>query len=356
LIKKFIDRNKNVIIENSILFFDEYPDFATGLNTGKVTDNNKGKERKVKIRPAQYNELKGLWEAISQKYLLFYEKVENDDYLKNELVGLFKKGVFTDVIISSSRQELNTSNEGLMVLNESSGIQYKIIKTLGYGEFLKRINKQTNIPILLLNQALIQYATTNEIDTDKINEFSVANFVSKFNDWKTNNLAGRFSYGKTNIKLNATALTFANGTPRTEITQGIIGTKFIEGNPSEKYLYDRLAFDSPLEKNNILEQVQEVIVYGKIPRRSISIPTITGQSYSPDFMYVVKKADGNKILNIIVETKDVKNESDLRNIEAVKISCAKEFFKQLTIDGYSVAFHEQMSNTKMKQIIEDVLV
>lgn len=354
LIKKFIDRNKNVVIENSIPFFEEYPDFATGLNTGKITDNNKGKELKVKIRPAQYNELKSLWEAINQKYLLFYDKIENDDYLKNELVGLFKKDVFIDVVISSSRQELNTSDDGLMTLNESSGIQYKIIKRLAYGEFLKRISKQTNIPILLLNQALMEYSVTNTIDEDKINEFSVANFVSKFNDWKTNNLAGRFSYGKTNIKLNATALTFANGTPRAEITQGIIGTKFIEGNPSEKYLYDRFAFDSPLEKNNILEQVQEVIVYGKIPRRSISIPTITGQSYSPDFMYVVKKADGNKILNIIVETKDVKNESDLRNIEAVKISCAKEFFKQLTIDGYSVAFHEQINNKKMKQIIEDV--
>lgn len=355
LIKKFIDRNKNVVIENSNLFFDEYPDFAAGLSTGKIVDNNKGKERKVKIRPAQYKELKSLWEAISQKYLLFYEKVEKDDYLKNELVGLFKKDVFTDVVISSSRQELNTSDDGLMVLNESSGIQYKIIKRLAYGEFLKRINKQTNIPILLLNQVLIQYSTSNEIDKNKINEFSVANFVSKFNDWKTNNLAGRFSYGKTNIKLNATALTFANGTPRSEITQGIIGTKFIEGNPVEKYLYDTYAYDSPLEKNNILEQVQEVVVYGKIPRRSISIPTITGQSYSPDFMYVVKKSDGNKVLNIIVETKDVKNESDLRNIESVKISCAKEFFKQLTIDGYSVAFHEQISNTKMKQIIEEVL-
>ncbi|MFV5703502.1 type III restriction-modification system endonuclease [Flavobacterium sp. XS2P12] len=356
LIKKFIDRNKNVVIENSNQLFEEYPDFVIGLNTGKITDNNKGKDRKVKIRPAQYNELKSLWEAISQKYLLFYEKVENDDYLKNELVGLFKKDVFTDVVISSSRQELNTSDDGLMTLNESSGIQYKIIKRLAYGEFLKRINKQTNIPILLLNQALIQYASANEIDKDKINEFSVANFVSKFNDWKTNNLAGRFSYGKTNIKLNATALTFANGAPRSEITQGIIGTKFIEGNPVEKYLYDTYAYDSPLEKNNILEQVQEVIVYGKIPRRSISIPTITGQSYSPDFMYVVKRSDGNKVLNIIVETKDVKNESDLRNIESVKISCAKEFFKQLTIDGYSVAFHEQINNKKMKQIIEDVFV
>lgn len=353
LIKKFIDRNKNVVIENSNQFFEEYPDFSTGLNNNKITDRNKVKERKVKIRPAQYNEIKELWEAINQKYLLFYEKIENDNYLRNEIVALFKRDVFVDVIISSKREIINTS-EGLMTVNESSGNQYKIIKRVAYGEFLKRINKQTNIPILLLNQALIEYAKINTIDENKINESSVANFVLKFNDWKINNLAGRFSYGKTNIKLNGTPLTFANGTPKLEITQGIIGTNFIEGTPVDKYLYDTFAYDSPLEKANIQELVQEVIVYGKIPRRSISIPTITGQSYSPDFMYVVKKTDGNKILNIIVETKDVKNESDLRKIEEVKINCAKEFFKQLSIDGYSVAFHEQINNKKMKQIIEDV--
>ena len=354
LINDYIDMDRNINVEKSPQFFEEYPYFATGLNTNKVTDRNKVKERKVKIRAAKYGEIKALWEAISQKYLLFYEKIENEDYLKNELVTLFKKDIFVDVIISSKREILKTS-DGLMMLNEGSGNQYKIIKKLAYGEFLKRINKQTNIPIQLLNQALIEYADTSTIDADKINEFSVANFVSKFNDWKVTNLQGRFSYVKTNIKLNATALTFANGTPKAEITQGIIGTNFIEGTPVDKYLYDTVAYDSPLEKANILEQVSEVIVYGKIPRRSISIPTITGESYSPDFMYVVKKSDGNKVLNIVVETKDVKSQSDLRKIEEVKISCAKAFFKQLTIDGYSVAFHEQIDNTKMKQIVSDVL-
>lgn len=355
LIKKFIDRNKNVVIENSNQFFEEYPDFATGLSNNKITDRNKVKERKVKIRAAQYSEIKTLWEAINQKYLLFYEKIENDNYLKNELVSIFKNGVFVDVIISSKR-EILTTNDGLMVINDGSGNQYKIIKRLAYGEFLKRINKQTNIPILLLNEALIKYSETTSIDEDKINEISVANFVSKFNDWKINNLQGKFSYSKTNIKVNTTALTFANGKPKLEITQGIIGTNFVEGTPVDKYLYDTFAFDSPLEKANIQDSINEVVVYGKIPRRSISIPTIAGESYSPDFMYVVKKSDGNKVLNIIVETKDVKKESDLRKIEAVKINCAKEFFKQLTIDGYSVAFHEQINNKKMKQVIDDILV
>lgn len=46
-------------------------------------------------------------------------------------------------------------------------------------------------------------------------------------------------------------------------------------------------------------------MYGKIPRSSIAIPTITGGMYSPDFMYVVKHKNGDRELNIIVETKDV---------------------------------------------------
>ena len=128
------------------------------------------------------------------------------------------------------------------------------------------------------------------------------------------------------------------------------------GKPIEKYLYDTYAYDSPLEKDNLLDQVQEVVVYGKIPRSSISIPTITGQSYSPDFMYVVKKSDGTKTLNIVVETKDVETNSTLRQIEQIKINCAKEFFKQLTIDGYTVEFHEQINNKKIKQIVDEVLL
>ena len=131
----------------------------------------------------------------------------------------------------------------------------------------------------------------------------------------------------------------------------------MEGAPSLKYLYDVYAFDSPLEKENLLvDGIQEIIVYGKIPKSSIAIPTITGQSYSPDFMYVVKKENGEKILNVIVETKDVENQASLRGIEQAKIDCAKVFFNQLTIDGYKVEFRTQLNNKKIRQIIDEVLV
>lgn len=103
-----------------------------------------------------------------------------------------------------------------------------------------------------------------------------------------------------------------------------------------------------------LERFKEYLS-NKIPRSSISIPTIVNESYSPDFMYVVKKLDGTKELNIVVETKLVENRSILRGKENAKIKCAEIFFKQLTLDGYKVSFHTQLSNKKVKQIIEEVM-
>ncbi len=355
LTKKYVDRKYNIIVENTGQFFEEYPDFGVGLNDNKVTDRNKKTDKKIKIRTSAYTELRELWEAINQKYVIYYDDLEKEEYLKEQLIEIFKDNVFTDVVLSSKRQVIGTTDENKMNTYETGGVQYTIDKTIPYGLFLKRISKQTNLPIKLVNEALIAFSKKNKSTDIKINEFSIANFVSKFSDWKIQNLEGQFTYKKSSLSLKSTALTNADGSPKKEIAQGRIGTRFVEGTPANKYLYDTYAFDSPLEKDNILTDISEVIVYGKIPRSSLAIPTITGQSYSPDFMYVVKKDNGEKTLNIIVETKDIDTQETLRGIEKAKINCAKEFFKQLTIDGYTVKFEEQIRNKKIKQIIEDVL-
>lgn len=82
----------------------------------------------------------------------------------------------------------------------------------------------------------------------------------------------------------------------------------------------------------------------KIPRASIAIPTITGGMYSPDFMYVVENPDGGKNINLVIETKDVEKESDLRGTEKAKLECAKAFFETLCANGYQVHFKEQLGN------------
>ena len=353
--KKYIDRHYNIRLENRDSFLSEYPEFTTGLGIGKVKDRNIEKPEPIKIRKAAYNEIKELWERINHRYFLYYDK-DLDLDIEAVVKDIFRnKNVFTEVVVQSKRERIVASTEG-MSLQESTGVQYTTERVLPYNVFLNRIMTSTNIPIKVLHNALL--SVSKEIagfNDSYINESSVTAFCAEFQEWKNESLQGRFHYKRSKASLGATALTYADGTVREEIPQGRIGIKMEPGTPSDKYLYDSYAYDSPLEKNNIMSEIDEVIVYGKIPRRSIAIPTTTGGMYSPDFMYVVKHKSGAKELNLIIETKDVENKNDLRGVEKARIECAKVFFEMLSKDGYTVHFRDQLGNKQMVQIIKEVM-
>jgi type III restriction enzyme len=356
MMKKYINRNYEIHTENRDAFYADYPEFASGIGSNKVTDVNKNKKEEIHIRKAVYSELKELWENINHKYYLFY-----DTDLKEEIPQalhdiLRRDGIFGNITLYSHRDEITTDGN-IMMVREDTGVSYAVRRPLAYNEFLKRISVQTSIPIVEIHKAMCEYDNEKEngITDDHINEYTVANIVRTFADWRIEKMQTRFRYSRSNQPVTETALTYKDGTPREVIKQGNVGSKFVEGTPSDKYLYNRIAFDSPLEKDNIMTDIDEVVVYGKIPKSSVAIPTIVGENYSPDFMYVVKHTDGTKELNIVVETKSVENQSTLRGTENAKIECAKAFFKQLTLDGYMVSFHTQLNNKKVKQIIEDVI-
>lgn len=352
--KRYIDRHYNIRPETKGQFFEEYPEFAAGLKAGRVKDRNNEKPKPVKIRKAVYNEIKELWETINHRYLMFYDD-ELNAAIEDIVLSIFEKDLFTTLVMSSERNRISSDGYSANVVNET-GVQYVVSNKIPYGLFLKRIANVTNIPIKVLHRALCRYAKKHSNSfTTLINDNSAAAFCKEFADWKAENLQGRFKYERSKAPLGATALTYADGSVRSEIAQGRIGTKLMPGTPSAKYLYDAYAYDSPLERDNIMADIEEVIVYGKIPRASIAIPTIAGSMYSPGFMYVVKHSNGEKELNIIVETKDVEGKTDLRSEEKVKIDCAKVFFNTLTSDGYKVRFRTQIGNKQMIQIINEVM-
>lgn len=354
LTKNYVDTEKKIIQEKISDFYEEYPEFKpnTGVNGTKVRNRNRQSAPTVKIRPAKYDELKELWEKINQKYIIFFnqelnQKIENEFHLA--------KGAFDFVVVNSNRAKVDVNEYGASIANES-GVQYEIHgKSIPYNEFLKRISKTTSLPIRLIHKKVAEYFKVNPPFTDSyINESSMANFISQFNDWKVENIKGLLNYQKANYNSKETSLTDINGTLRKEIAQGLVGVSLEKGNPSRNYLYEGIVYDSDLEKTNIISEIDDVVVFGKIPRRSIAIPTIIG-NYSPDFMYVVKKKDGSKELNVVIETKDVEGKSQLRKDEQIKIDCAERFFEQLQIDGYEVKFETQISNKAMAQIVKDLI-
>jgi len=361
LTKGYVDFNKKINVEKIEEFYQEYPEFNTQRLAGnKIIDKNKNIKNTIKIRKAQFEELKELWTNINKKYILFFNK-EVDKLIEEELPQLLEKDVFGLKEITSIREQIQVVQNGVEVVNDAGVTYFVTGRKLPYNVFLKRINKSTAIPIKTLHTAIVVHAKKqNNFKPSFINESSMSRFIAAFNDWKYDKLQGRFNYKQTTYNPIFTKFTNADGTIKDEIVQGEIGIHLDKGTTSAKYLYDVVAYDSPLERKNIIEEIHlkgisEVVVYGKIPRRSIAIPTIGHDSYSPDFMYVVKKENGQKELNIIVETKDVEGKSDLRGEEAMKISCAETFFKQLTIDGYNVSFKTQLNNKGVATIISEII-
>lgn len=362
LTKKYVDLKYNIIPENKSSFFEEYPLFKSGLESGKVRDCNSKPNHPVKIRKAKFEELRELWEKLNQRYTIWYESDLNIEIDKALDTILETGNIFTDRVISS-RRDIVVSNGEHMSSTSNSGIQYTINQALPYGVFLKRVSDATNISLEKIHSAICRYTKkSGKIKDSYFNGQAISALVQAFTDWKIETLQGHFKYKKTDGSTGATALTYADGSVREEIAQGRIGVKMKEGDTADKYLYDAKAYDSPLELDDIesdlnggLSGIAEVIVYGKIPRSSIAIPTIAGGTYSPDFMYVVKKANGDKELNIVVETKDVENKSTLRGIEAAKIKCAEIFFKNLSAQGYNVHFRTQLNNKKMIQLVKEIV-
>lgn len=358
LVDGFIDRHYNINPGKRTEFFAKYPEFTVGVKEGKVKDNNENKIPKtIKVRADKYNELKELWQAVNRNYVIYYDDKLNN-VLAEEIEKLLKtENIFTESYIQSHRSVLRSGTGGIMQINEGSGTTYKVEgNLLPYGEFLLRINRVTNIPVQVMHEAIVNYVKETGNQPHKFTEQAVIKFVEKFNVWKQAFLQGRFNYACCSKKFKETVLNNADGSAKSTLPIGRVGTKFVEGSTSAKYLYDLIAYDSPLEKENITGgDIAEIVVYGKIPNKSIAIPTIAGGTYSPDFMYVVKKSDGRHELNLIVETKDVENKENLRGDEKIKIDCAEVFFEQIRKDGYCVRFEKQLKNKKMMEIIDNVL-
>ena len=85
---------------------------------------------------------------------------------------------------------------------------------------------------------------------------------------------------------------------------------------------------------------------------SIRIPVAGGFTYSPDFAYVVKYADGKKALNLIVETKD-KEKRALFMDEQQKIKHAEALFNSFDHE-FKVSFETQFKTMEIKDIINKI--
>ena len=113
---------------------------------------------------------------------------------------------------------------------------------------------------------------------------------SEFSRYLLENAISKFSISYNNVKssVHPTKFTDENGDIK-DVSPSDLGVQSIAGDTAREYLFDEIFFDSELEKENIIDDITEVIVFTKIPKNSIKIPVAGGGTYSPDFAYIINK-------------------------------------------------------------------
>ena len=348
-----IKRN-NDFKENGFTYIKHnYPKIFEGVNSTKVrkaTDDKK----KITVRTDKYSELKDLWEKLNEKVILEY-KFDKEAEFKNLFTEFLKaqKGNFTIDGVSERVAKVEIKDDRAIV-NEAESIYGRnvaTISTMKYSDFLKELSKILNINLATIHQSIIDAGTdinkhlnptTLRIIKDKFDHFLMANAIDKFS----------IEYKKVSNNIHPTKLTDEKGNVLSEISASDIGIFFSDEDVAQSYFFDELYYDSELEMKNIKTEINEVIVFTKIPKNSIKIPVAGGKTYSPDFAYVLKFKDGKQKLNFIVETKDVGSDDGLREEEKAKIKHAEKFFG----GQVKIEFRKQFSNNKIVDLIRELSI
>jgi len=339
----------NYIRQNFPLIFE-------GLGSNKIRKAT-DQQKKVKVRIGKYNELKGLWEELNQKAILEY-KIDNEEKFKE----LFKDFLFLNVVkdnfqnthIRDKKVEIRVGNnrasaESEYILNNLDNIEVIPIITMSYHQFIKELAKVLHVNIKTLHDVFKKIK--NSFDINKYLNISTIRFIKHgFNNYLLYNAINKFeiAYQKVSHFVHPTKLTDSDGKPLEDVEAADFGVMYSDEKVADNYYFEELFYDSDLEKENIKTEINEVIVFTKIPKNSIKIPVAGGGSYTPDFAYVLKAKDGQKKLYFVVETKNIDSNDELRKIELQKIKHAEKFF------GDNIKFETQFSSKKIADLIKEI--
>lgn len=315
------------------------------LADGKVKNEDERKPVKLTPRAGKYKELQELWETINKKVILEYNI--SDNLLETVLIDAIKSVDFrSNIQIVENTIDKNTKGEATTKILESYNIN-----TLTYGEFLTGLSREIHLKIETIHECFKQAIKQNNTLTinDHLNNDTIRQIKEEFYRQLLQKVVNKseIKYRSVSNKVQATKFTDKNG-ELIEVLATDLGIDTVDKKTPDNYLFDQAWFDSKLEKENILEGLESVTVYTKIPKRSVQIPVPGGLTYSPDFAYVVEGKDGKKSFNLIVETKD-KTAVDLSRMEESKLDLAFQYF-----DDINITFKRQMTNKKMIDIISEI--
>lgn len=360
LVEKGVIDEDLVFLENGMLKLKElYPNAFDKENLQKDKVRQSGKtQTKAHIRRDNYKILQELWETINQKVILEYKiqsEAKFEELLEEFLRDFTQKAVNSSVITTTKRLETHNQRANLQEVLLTSNTQELRYQAMSEDGFVKEGANALLANINTLRKVLKQVG----FDEKFYNQRNVAMLKSEFNRFLFENATSGFEVGFVKIAsaTHPTSFTDKNGEVLQSIESGNLGRQ--KGSEDENksiphsYLFNELFYDSEIERENVLQSVDSVEVFTKIPKNALKIPVAGGKSYTPDFVYILKCKDKGQIY-CIIESKG-KDERDLSALEASKISRAEKFLEQSGVFETKIHFKRQFEGDEITKILRDLL-
>ncbi len=342
--------------DEKYLDFEKLKDFLKDrlIGNSRVRNKNERKSEKIKINKENFKKFETLWAGLNHQARIAYA-MDSESLI--------------DEIVKNINSSFNVSSKIVSVT------MHKKVETMGNNSITNTIDRESacvwslhEFISALSNKVKLSFKSVakvlgnidgNKFELIKKNEQeSLRRLEELFLEIIYQNIKDKISYQmrETTIKNRKNDAFYDEKGEIREFLDGSLGVDKYEiknSSAREKCLYENfMQVDSEIEKDTIEESNDiKIIVFGKLPR--VKIPIGLNQTYSPDFGYVVENND-KKVL-LVVETKGVENENELREEEKHKISTAKKFFEALKKQGVNIEYKTKMEKVQLSALINEVL-
>ncbi len=342
--------------DEKYLDFEKLKDFLKDrlIGNSRVRDKNERKTEKIKINKENFKKFETLWESLNHQARIAYA-IDSESLIDEIVKNINSSFNFSSKIVSvTTHKKVETMGNDA----KTESFEQKSACVWSLHEFISALSNKVKLSFKSVAKVL-EKIDENKFELIKKNEQeSLRRLEELFLEIIYQNIKDKISYQmrETTIKNRKNdAFYDEKGEIREFLDGGLVGDKYEIKNPSaqEKCLYENfMQVESEIEKDTIEESNDtKIIVFGKLPR--VNIPIGLNQTYSPDFGYVVKNND-KKVL-LVVETKGVENENELREEEKRKISTAKKFFEALKKQGVNIEYKTKMGKDQLSALVNEVL-
>ncbi|WP_121059419.1 type III restriction-modification system endonuclease [Helicobacter pylori] len=342
--------------DEKYLDFEKLKDFLKDrlIGNSRVRNKNERKSEKIKINKENFKKFETLWEGLNHQARIAY--AIDSESLIDEIV----KNINSSFNVSSKIVSVTTHKKVETMANNAKTEIFERESACVWSlhEFISALSNKVKLSFKSVAKVL------ENIDENKFNEIKkneqegLRRLEELFLEIIYQNIKDKISYQmrETTIKNKKNDAFYDEKGEIREFLAGSLGVDKYEiknSSAQEKCLYENfMQVDSEIEKDTIEESNDtKIIVFGKLPR--VKIPVGLNQTYSPDFGYVVENND-KKVL-LVVETKGVEHESELRDEEKRKISTAKKFFEALKKQGVNIEYKTKMKKDQLSALINEIL-